>query len=309
VFASALAITEALECAALFYLASRHLSLVFRVDSAATKAVILSSLPFYLNVVACTAYGKLDVSWLAFVAPSTEVGFYAGASSIAALTLFATPLIAWVLTPAFAKAASRARAELEDLARRSTELILTIVIPVSLLVGLGADVWVRLLFGEAYAPASLGLRILAPTFVVTYVAIVYATTLLMVERAWTLTAISCAGLVVNVVLNALLDRRAIELLGPGGGGAGCALAMLGTELFVTASMIQVLSPSTFGILAKSLGACALVTVAHLALSGLGPVRLAVDLALYLSVVVLAGALRPREIAVVLGEAISRKRAA
>lgn len=307
-FAVAYLISEAIESFVLFALASRHLGLVFRIDVAATKAMVLFSLPYYLNTFATTAYGKLDVTVLAIVGTSREVGWYAAASAIAGLALLATPLIGWVLMPTLARAAARSHDELFARIRRSTELILAVAIPAALFLSLGAELGVRTLFGDAFAPAALALRILAPTFVVTYVAIIYAITLLMLERAWTLTAISIGGLAVNLLLNVALIRRSMALFGEGGGGAGCALAMLGTELFVTSVMVSIvgrraIDRRTLGAVAKSLAACALVTgVDHLAAS-LGWARLFVDAVVYLSVVIATGALRVRQLASVVKAAL------
>ena len=304
-------VAESIKCVALFSLARRHLDLVFRVDVVATKAVIVSSLPFYLNDFATTGYGKLDVSLLAFLVSDKEVGWYAGASAIAGLTLLVTPLIGWVLMPTFARAAERSREELFERIRRSAELILTVAIPVSLIVILGAGVFVRFLFGEAFAPAALALRILAGTFVVTYIAIVYAISLLMLDRAWTLTAISGMGLLVNVALNLVIVRYSVAYFGAGGGGAGCALAMLGTETFVTTCMISVVGREAFDrraltMVGKSLVACVLVVGFDRLIQGLGWTRLVLDAAAYLVLVLSTGALRAREIAGVVRAAIRRE---
>jgi O-antigen/teichoic acid export membrane protein len=112
--------------------------------------------------------------------------------TVAGLTLLVTPLIDWVLTPVFARGAVRSREDLFAHIRQATEPILAVAIPASLFISVGADLWLRLLFGHAYAPATLALRILAASSVVIYVAIVYALTLIMLERAWTLTLISVA---------------------------------------------------------------------------------------------------------------------
>ena len=312
-FAAAFLLSEAIETFVLYALAKRHLGLEMRFDVPATKAMIISSLPYYLNTFATTAYGKLDVSWLAFVASSTEVGWYAASSAIAGLTLLVTPLIGWVLIPTFARAAARSQEDLFARIRSSTELILAVAIPVSLFISLSADLVVKTLFGEAYMPAVLALRILAGTFVITYVAIVYAVTLLMLERAWTLTIISIAGLVVNVLLNILLVRPSLGWFGEGGGGVGCALAMLGTEIFVTTAMVSIVGRRAFdrrtvSMVLKSAAACALVVVVDRYAVPLGWFRLAVDAAVYLVVVVSTGALRIREIVELVMTAVRAKTA-
>lgn len=311
--ALAFLLSEAIETVVLFGLAGKHLGLVFRVDRSATKAVIISSLPHYLNLFAITAYGKLDMTILTMAsASSREVGWYAAASAIAGFALLITPLIGWVLMPTLARAAARSHEELLLRVRRSTELILSVAIPASLFVVLGSDLGIKLLFGDAFAPAGLALRILAPTFVVTYVAIVFAITLIMLERAWTLVVISLAGLVVNIGLNVLLVPITLARLGEGGGGAGCALSMLGTEIVVTTAMASVVGKGaidrqTLSMVAKSLGACALVLVVDRLSMRLGWARLALDAVVYAMVVIATGALRPGEIMGVVRDALRARK--
>jgi O-antigen/teichoic acid export membrane protein len=298
-FAAAYLASEGIESFVLFALAHRHLGVVFRVDVLATKAMIVSSLPYFLNVCATGAYGKLDVTLLGILGTGREVGWYVAAASMAGLTLLITPLMEWVLMPVFARGAARSRAALFAHVRQATEPILAIAIPAALFVGVGADLWLRLLFGHAFAPATLALRILAASSVVIYIAIVYAMTLIMLKRAWTLTLISIAGLAVNVLLNLLLIRRSIALLGDGGGGVGCALAALGTHVFVAGAMMAFVGREAFNqrtvrMGAKSLAACVLVLVVDRLAASLGWARLLLDVPVYLAVVTSTGALRVGE---------------
>jgi O-antigen/teichoic acid export membrane protein len=273
--------------------------------------MLVASLPYYLNTFAFTAYGKLDVSLLEFMGNTREVGWYGAASAAAGLTLLVTPLIGWVLSPMFARAASRSLAELDEQIRRSLELIMSVAIPAALLISLGADFWIQVIFGSAFAPAASALRVLALMFVLTYVAMIYANALVMLERPWILTSISIAGLVVNVTLNLFLIRYSMDRFGLGGGGTGCALAMLGTEIFVTGSMVAFLGRRAFDrrgtiAIAKSLAACAVVWVIHRSLASIGPLRLIVDVAVYLLLVLSTGALRLRDMVSLARDALRRR---
>jgi O-antigen/teichoic acid export membrane protein len=299
-FAAAYLASESVESVALFALARRHLGLVFRVDATATKAMIVCSLPYFLNGCATGAYGKLDVTMLGILGSSREVGWYVAAASITGLTLLITPLIDWVLTPVFARGAARSRDDLYAHIRQATEPILAVAIPAALFVSVGADIWLKLLFGHAFASATLALRILAASSLIIYIAIVYAMTLIMLERAWTLTFISIAGLGVNLLLNLLLIRRSMVLFGEGGGGVGCALAALGTHGFCAVAMIAVVGREAFDqrtlrMVGKSVAACVLVVVVDRLVAGVGWMRIILDVVLYLAVVVSTGALRTREL--------------
>jgi O-antigen/teichoic acid export membrane protein len=307
-YAAAYLASEAIETAVLYRLARVELELVFRIDRGATRRMLVSSAPYYLTLFAITSYGKLDVALLEFLGNTREVGWYSAASSLASLALLITPLIGWVLMPMFARAAARSRSELYEQVRRSLELILTLAIPASLMLTLGAPLWVRLIFGPMFAPAASALRILASMFVLTYVAMLCAQTLTMLDRAWALTAISLGGLVVNVALNLLVVPRALAHFGPGGGGTGCALAMLGTEVFVTSCMMVLVGRSAFdrrsvAAVAKTLAASTLVVLIHRASTRLGDLRLVLDAMVYAFVVVSTGALKLRRMAAFVRESI------
>jgi O-antigen/teichoic acid export membrane protein len=307
-YAASYLASESVETVVLYRLAQKHVGLVFRVDRAATRTMLLASLPYYLTIFATTAYGKLDVSLLEFLGDSQEVGWYGAASAVAGLALLVAPLISWVLMPMFARAVARSRDEFYEQIRRSMELILTVAIPASLMIALGAPVWIRTIFGVAFVPAAPALRVLATMCVLTYVAIVYAQTLIMLGRGWALTKISLVGLIVNIVLNLVIIRRSMLIFGVGGGGTGCAIAMLGTEVFVTSCMIVIVGRDAFDrgsvvTIGKSLAACGVVALAHRGLSSLGPARLALDALIYLVIVLSTGALKPLAIARVIQESI------
>jgi O-antigen/teichoic acid export membrane protein len=310
-YAASYLASESVETFVLYGLARRHLGLEFRVDGPATRAMLLGSLPYSLILLAQTAYAKLDISLLEFMGKSEEVGWYGAAQTVAGLTLLATPLIGWVLMPMFARAASRSRAELDEQLRRSLELILVVAIPVSLAINLGAEFWTKLVFGEAYAPAAPALRVLATMFVLMYVSIIYAQAIVMLERAWTLVWISLGGLLVNVALNLALIRISIRVFGPGGGGTGCSIAMLGTEIFMACNLMASVGKAAFDrrnslAIGKSLAACAVVAVLDWRFRSIGVARLALDACLYAAIVLGTGAVRLGEIVGVVREAARAK---
>jgi O-antigen/teichoic acid export membrane protein len=305
--------SESIETFVLYGLGREHLGLRFHVAWTPTKAMLLASLPYYLILFAQTAYGKLDVSLLEFMAGSEEVGWYGAAQAVAGLTLLVTPLIGWVLMPMFARAAARSREELDEQLRRSLELILVIAIPVALVINLGAGLLTRIIFGAAFAPAAPALRILATMFVLMYVSIIYAQALIMLGRAWTLMLISVGGLVVNVALNLALIPFALRSFGPGGGGTGCALAIFGTEIVVATCLIGSVGRGAFdrrnvAAIGKSLAACVVVAWIDRRLAAWGIPRLVADVSVYAALVLATGAVRPRQILGVVQEAVRRRAA-
>ena len=120
------------------------------------------------------------------------------------MTMLIVPLIGWVLLPLTSRAAARSEEELAKVSRRAMELVLVASLPVALFMYLSADVVVRLLFGDAFAPAAASMRLQAPVSVLTYAAIVSSSLLIRLERGWTVTWISVGGMILSPLLNLLL---------------------------------------------------------------------------------------------------------
>jgi len=302
-----LAVAESAKCAVLYLLAHRHAGLRLRFGVAATWAALANSLPYYVNHVAVTAYGRIDVSVLSFVIrDQREIGWYGAASNLAGLCLLVTPLIGWILMPLFARARARSKEELRQTLARSMEIVLGIAAPTALLLALGADVFVAIIFGREFAPAALALRILAGMFVLTYVATVSATYLNVLGRGWLVTLVSLGGLLLNPFLNVAFIGRARALLGgiPGSAGVGAALAMLTAEALVTVTMTLLLGAAAFdrrGLarVGRMLLAAAVTVAIDRATARLGPARLLLDAGAYLLLVTLLGGVRLGEVVALL----------
>lgn len=300
--------SEFIETFVLYALGRKHLGLRLQIDRAGTAKMLLASLPFYLQGFATTAYTRIDVSLLEFMGNTQEVGFYGAATALSSLTLLLSPLIGWVLMPMLSRAAARSRTELFEQTRRSLELILAVAIPASMLINLGAEFWIHVVFGEAYMPAATALRVQATMFVLTYVSIIYWLVITMLERTWALTAVFFAGLAVNVGLNLVLIGPGMRHFGLGGGGTACAVAMLVTEIVVVSLMVGMVGRKAFdrrsvATIGKSLLALAVAYAVHRALAFMGPVRLLADAVAYLAVAVSTGALRLREMLTMVRQAL------
>ena len=303
-FVLALVVSESIECVVLFLLARRYVGLRLTLDLRETAAVLISAMPFFVSAAAQAAYTKLDVTVLAFSAPAVEVGYYSAASSIASIGMLLAPLVTWVLMPVLARAAAQSPDELDRVMRRSTELVMGLVFPCVLLLGLGAEVWVRLILGPAFAPSAFALMLVAGVLVLTYLGTLAATFLIVLDRGWPLTWIGLAGIAANLILNLLLIHPAMTYLHrPGAGGVGCAVALLASEVITTAALLWALQWRAFDArgtesLIKSLAICAMVIAFDHLIRELGPSRLLIDAALYVVLGVFTKVLRPRELAAI-----------
>lgn len=244
--ALAFAVGKGVECIWLWLLVQKHFQLtLFTATWAAAKVVVVSSLPFYLNTVSHTVYNKLDTWLVSILITDAEAGWYGAASQLAGIAMLVAPIIGWVAMPLLSRALARGREEYERLRCRILELVLIVAIPTSLAIGLGADVWLRIISGPRFDEAALALRILSPIFVLIYVSIISAISLILEGRAWTVTIISMVGMVVNPLLNLAVIRPALELFGPGGAGAGAAGVQFLTEGTVAVVMFTIIGRRAF----------------------------------------------------------------
>jgi O-antigen/teichoic acid export membrane protein len=308
-----LVVSELLRTMFLFPAAQSAIGLQLRFEPTIVKAVVLASLPFYLNSIAISLGSRIDVSMLGYMASDDEVGWYGAANNLASLAMLLAPILSWVLMPLLARAAKRSDGEVFAIVRRAIEGLVVLSIPVTLMIGLGADVWIRIVFGPAFAPAGMSLRVLAPIFVLTYVAMLLASALIILNRSWTLTVTSVGGLVMLPILVWILVPLC-QRLGPGGAGTGASLAQILMEALIVMSFFFSIGKSGFdkrSVLAigKSVVVSIIVIVMHRALAWLGPARIAIDLGVYIVLAFAIGVVHVGEVKAGIRALVSERRAA
>jgi len=292
-FAGAAVVSEGVRLVVLFRLSRTVLGLRLRVDARNTLLALKSSFPFYITAIGVTLYGKIDVAIMGMQVSDREVGFYSAATNISTLAMLMAPLMGWVLTPQIARAAPYP-AEFKALMTRSLEWTLAVAIPLGLALGLGADVIMHAVYGSRFDPAVGAMRALSPMFAAVYVSMLCALGLSMSNRAWTVTKVTLLSFVVNGTLNFFLLRPSLRLLGEGGAGICASTVWVGTELLVAGTYIWILGSEVVDrrnvrAFVKSIVASAIVVAMHLATSRLGVLRLPLDLAVYLALVLGSGA--------------------
>ncbi len=304
-FAVAFLVSEAVRLVVIFRIVGNTLQL--RVDFASTWKVLIASAPFYMATVAATLYAKIDVNIMGVLMPDKEVGFYSSAANVSSVAMLMAPLMGWVLMPQLSRAATRSRDELNAMFRRSIEWVLALAVPISMMLMLGADVIVLHLFGAKFLPAVASLRVLAPIFVAVYLAMLASTYLNLIDHSWRVTLLTIGSLALNALLNVIFIRPSYRAFGEGGAGIGAAAISVASEMVVAAALLAMIGRSAWDrrsvlCCGKSLAACVVVCGAHVAMRPLGPARLALDLALYLVLIVATGAVNVRELYTVLRSA-------
>ena len=296
-------LAESLKAAVLYPTVRKVVGLQLKVAFGPVKTVLIASLPFYVNVIAVNLGARLDVSMLEFLAPGEEVGWYSAANNFAGLAMLFSPVVSWVLMPLFARSKHRSEETFYEILRRSIEGLLVLAIPVTLLIGIGADFWVRLAFGRSFGPAALSLRFLAPLFVGTYLAILLALALVVLERSWRLTIVSLFALGLLPLLILVLVPLA-KPYGQGAAGAGAAIGVTSMEL-ITATLFlwtvgrRALDRRNVLAVVKSVAVALAVVALHRALAFMGPVRLILDMLAYAVLALAIRVVRLREVITVI----------
>lgn len=280
-------------------LAKKHVQLQLRVDWRHLPVALRSSFAFYVNAVALVVVNRFDVNVLKVRTDDREIGLYSAAAELAQMTFVLLPMLGGVVMPLFARTQSRGPEVFHEMVRRTLELVLVLAFPPSLAIAVGADFWVQLALGEQYAASAWALSILGPTFLLSYAAVVISIALNLSGKEWTVTVTSLMSMIINPVLVVLLVEWA-HSWGPGGPGAACAWAAVGTELVVLVAMFIRLGAVAFDrrlatMVLKTLGVCvAVMIIDRTVLQPLGPARLLVDGVLYAILIVVSGAVSVKE---------------
>lgn len=306
VFALALVASELWKAVWAYRLSKKHANFVFTVDMEKTKAVLKASVPYFMNAIALAGIGKLDVMVLGELTNDTEVGWYSSAWSLATFTMLLTPIVNWVITPMLSRAATRSQTELSLIMRRGLEACLAVSIPLSLGIFVGADLWIHILGGDRFLPATQALQVLSVTFGLTYVNIFASLCLTTMNRGWTVTYTSLLTLALSPALNLLFIPVGMRTLGASGGATASAAAVVVNEIIVVS--IMMFNIGTLAIdkrlliaVGKTFAACAVVVaVNQWLLTGWLPLlRVVLDGALYVVLVLALRAVRIEELKAVM----------
>jgi hypothetical protein len=131
------------------------------------------------------------------------------------------------------------------------------------------------------------------------------------ERGWTVTWISLTGLGANALGCLVLIQPCLAYFGPGGAGMGAALSLMGAETLVTILLFSCVGKRAFdardlAVIARTLGASAIVCAFHLTLKRFGDVRLLADALLYVILVLSFGAVRIDDVRVLFAHVTATK---
>ena len=128
-------------------------------NTSRAKSMLSQSWPLILSAVMVTLYMQIDILMLKYFAGSTEAGIYSAAARISEAWYFIPVAIVTSVFPAIIHARKTDIARYQKRLQNLYDLLVAISLPVALIVSLGADIFIRLVYGEQFDGAGVMLSI------------------------------------------------------------------------------------------------------------------------------------------------------
>lgn len=192
-----------------------------RVDPEAWRSTLRAGMPLVVNSIARAAIYSFGIVAIALFLGREELGWYSAAYK--PVTLFAVAIILFFM--AFLASYSAAGAEeAHQLVRRAVRLVAITTIPLAAFLTFTAGFFVRLFYGDAYAPATIALAILIWSVPAMAIGGAYGSALIAGNRQGLLMRINVAV--------ALLTIAASFAIVPFAGIEGAAAVTVGAHMLV-----------------------------------------------------------------------------
>lgn len=246
-FALAYAVGSATGLLLALYLVRGYIrQFIARFEKALIKPILSASIPMSLATILGVVMINTDIVLLGWLTDATDVGLFAAAQRPITL-LYAIPsLIAASIFPALARFAEKDQNRFRLLNEKSIVAVLLFALPLAVGFLLAGREIVHFLYGSAYSPAILTIKILAITLITMFPMSMLNNGIFAYNKQKFLVKVGAVGVVVNAILDIIL----IPILGI----VGCAIATVGTQLVTSTAiwfkMKQINNFSVIGNLKK-----------------------------------------------------------
>lgn len=129
------------------------------INPARAKSLLNKSWPLILSAVMVTLYMQIDILMLKYFAGSTEAGIYSAAARISEAWYFIPVAIVTSVFPAIIHARKTDHARYQKRLQNLYDLLVIISLPVALIVSLGADTFIHMLYGDNFEGAGIMLSV------------------------------------------------------------------------------------------------------------------------------------------------------
>ena len=189
------------------------------------KALLKQSCHYILSGMMVAIYGQTDKLMLKQMLDTTAVGYYSTATAICAMWTFVLQAIIDSIYPTILKLKGQDEYLYERKNKQLYAITFYISIFVSVLFLLLGDFAIRILYGDAYAPAGLPLKIVTWYTAFSYLGVARNAWIVCEEKQKYLKYLYIVAAIMNVILNFIMI--------PFWGAAGAASASLITQIFTS----------------------------------------------------------------------------
>lgn len=189
------------------------------------KALLKQSCHYILSGMMVAIYGQTDKLMLKQMLDTTAVGYYSTATAICAMWTFVLQAIIDSIYPTILKLKGQDEYLYERKNKQLYAITFYISIFVSVLFLLLGDLAIRILYGEAYAPAGLPLKIVTWYTAFSYLGVARNAWVVCERKQKYLKYLYIVAAIMNVILNFIII--------PYWGAAGAAAASLITQIFTS----------------------------------------------------------------------------
>lgn len=193
------------------------------------KSLLSQSWPLILTAVMITLYMQIDTLMLKYFAGSTQAGIYSAAARMSEAWYFIPTAIITSVFPAIIHARKTDPERYQKRLQNLYDLLVIISLPVALIISLGADTFIHLLYGNKFIGAGIMLSIHIWSGI--FVFLGSASSQYLLAEGFTL--ISFYRTAIGAVANILLNLWLIPLFG----GIGASVATLIAYFIVSFSLL------------------------------------------------------------------------
>lgn len=194
------------------------------------KSLLSKSWPLILSAVMVTLYMQIDVLMLKSFAGSTEAGIYSSAARISEAWYFIPVAIVTSVFPAIIHARKTDLPRYQKRLQNLYDLLVAISLPIALIVSLGANTFIQILYGDKFVGAGIMLSVHIWSGIFVFLGSASGQYLL----AEGFTKISFYRTAFGAVVNILLNIWLIPLYGGLGASIATLIAYFSATFFILA---------------------------------------------------------------------------
>ncbi|HKJ66914.1 MAG TPA: flippase, partial [bacterium] len=219
------------------------LSYVPRFNWEKARAVMKSSLPFFLYSSFGVIYYRIDAIMLSMMTSVGVVGWYGGAYRFFDIVMIFPTVFTAVIFPVLSRLTFQKSTDARLVFQKSLKFILFLAIPVAAVLFVHAEHIIQLFYGlDEYAPSVVVLKIFGIGVVFVYVDFILGHTLFAADKQRLFAGVAVVATFLNIGINLVLIPLAQANFG--NGGIGAAITTLLTEVFILV-MALVLVPKMY----------------------------------------------------------------